>query len=73
MRQMLDGRHDMLDAMADQKVRLVVMAWNEFTTDVPEHADLEPAVYWDRRARGLGATPEAPVSCAEENLLAYPG
>jgi cyclophilin family peptidyl-prolyl cis-trans isomerase len=50
------------------------MAWNEFTTDVPEHAHLEPAVFWDRRARGLGSTPEAPaVTCAEENLLAYPG
>jgi cyclophilin family peptidyl-prolyl cis-trans isomerase len=72
--QMLGDRHDILDAMAEQQVRLVVMAWNEFTTDVPEHAHLEPAVYWDRRARGLGATPEAPaVSCAEENLLAYPG
>ncbi len=71
---MLGGRGDILDAMAEQKVRLAVMAWNEFTTDVPEHADLEPAVYWDRRARGLGATPEAPVvSCAEENLLGYPG
>ena len=71
---MLHGRQDILDAMADQKVRLVVMAWNEFTTDVPEHAHLEPAVYWDRRARGLGSTPEAPaVSCAEENLLAFPG
>jgi cyclophilin family peptidyl-prolyl cis-trans isomerase len=72
--QLLGERHDILDAMAAQKVRLVVMAWNEYTTDVPEHAHLEPAVYWDRRARGLGATPEAPaVSCAEENLLAYPG
>jgi cyclophilin family peptidyl-prolyl cis-trans isomerase len=71
---MLGGRNDILDAMADQGVRLVVMAWNEFTTDVPEHGHLEPAVYWDRRARGLGSTPEAPaVSCAEENLLAYPG
>jgi len=71
---MLGERSDILDAMADQKVRLVVMAWNEFTTDVPEHAQLEPAVYWDRRARGLGSTPEAPaVSCAEENLLAHPG
>jgi cyclophilin family peptidyl-prolyl cis-trans isomerase len=74
VQQVLDGRQDILDAMADQQVRLVVMAWNEFTTDVPEHAHLEPAVYWDRRARGLGATPEAPaVSCAEENLLAFPG
>lgn len=71
---MLGDRKDILDAMAAQKVRLVVMAWNQFTTDVPEHAHLEPAVYWDRRARGLGATPEAPaVSCAEENLLSYPG
>ena len=71
---MLGSRSDILEAMADQKVRLVVMAWNEFTTDVPEHAHLEPAVYWDRRARGLGSTPEAPaVSCAEENLLAFPG
>jgi len=74
LRQMVPGRQDILDAMADQHVRLVVMAWNEFTTDVPEHAHLEPAVYWDRRARGLGSTPEAPaVSCAEENLLAFPG
>jgi cyclophilin family peptidyl-prolyl cis-trans isomerase len=71
---MVGHREDILAAMADQKVRLVVMAWNEFTSDVPEHAHLEPAVYWDRRARGLGALPEAPaVSCAEENLLAYPG
>jgi cyclophilin family peptidyl-prolyl cis-trans isomerase len=71
---LLGHRRDILDAMAKQKVRLVVMAYDEFTTDVPEHAHLEPAVYWDRRARGLGATPEAPaVSCAEENLLGFPG
>ena len=74
VRRMLGGRQDILDAMAGQRVRLAVMAWTEYTTDLPEHAHLEPAVYWDRRARGLGATPEAPaVSCAEENLLGYPG
>jgi cyclophilin family peptidyl-prolyl cis-trans isomerase len=71
---MLAGRDDILEAMADQGVRLAVMAWNEFTTDIPEHRALKPAVYWDRRARGLGATPEAPaVSGAEENLLGFPG
>lgn len=71
---MLQGRDDILAAMASNRVRLAVMAWNEFTTDVPEHASLQPKVYWDRRARGLGATPEAPaVSCGEENLLSYPG
>jgi len=37
---------------------------------VPEHRRLEPRVYWDRRARGLGGSP---VSCAEENLLGHPG
>jgi cyclophilin family peptidyl-prolyl cis-trans isomerase len=71
---MMAGRPDLLKAMAEQKVRLVVMAWNEYTTDVPEHSKLKPKVYWDRRARGLGATVAIPVvSCAEENLLGYPG
>ena len=50
------------------------MARNEFTTDVPEHSDLQPSLYWDRRARGLGATPSRPaVSCGEENLLCTAG
>ncbi|UCG59876.1 MAG: peptidylprolyl isomerase [Phycisphaerales bacterium] len=74
VRHALADRRDILSAMADNHVRLVVMAWNEFTTDVPEHSRLRPKGYWDRRARGLGATPQAPaVSCAEENLLCFPG
>lgn len=37
-------------------------------------SDLEPPDYWDRRARGLGATDERPaVSTGEENLLQLPG
>ena len=48
------------------------MSANEYTTDVPEHSNMKPKLYWDRRARGLGATPSNPVvSCAEENLLGY--
>ena len=70
LRHMLSGRGDILKAMAGKKVHLVVMAWNEFTTDVPEHSHLTPKVFWDRRARGLGGSP---VSCAEENLLCLPG
>ena len=74
VRHMLEGRADILGAMATNHVRLAVMAYNEFTTDIPEHAQLMPKVFWDRRARGLGASPEAPaVSSAEENLLCYPG
>lgn len=67
---MMEGREDILRAMASNRVHIAVMAWNEFTTDVPEHRRLQPKVYWDRRARGLGG---APVSCGEENLLGYPG
>jgi hypothetical protein len=71
---MLAGRDDIRGALITNKVRFAVMAYNEFTTDVPEHSDLDPARFWDRRARGLGATRQRPaVSCGEENLLGYPG
>ncbi len=71
---MLDGRDDIRQALIANKVRLTVMAYNELTTMVPEHSDLVPRRFWDRRARGLGPTPERPaVSCGEENLLGYPG
>jgi hypothetical protein len=74
IRHMLAGRDDILQALAANRVRVAVMAWNEFTTDIPEHSKLTPKTYWDRRARGLGATPEAPaVSCGQENLLCQPG
>lgn len=70
---MIGHRPEILAAMAANNTRLAVMAYNEFTTDVPEHRHLTPRVFWDRRARGLGATPSAPaVSCAEENLLEHP-
>lgn len=74
VRQMLPGRDDILAALNENKVRLVVMAHDELTTDVPEHSDLRPRDYWDRRARGLGASRQRPaVSCGAENLLSYPG
>ncbi len=71
---MIGHRPELLTALADNDVRFTVMAHDEWTTDVPEHADLRPARYWDRRARGLGASAARPsVSCGEENLLAFPG
>lgn len=71
---MLEKRADVLKAMAENKTRLAVMASIEYTTDIPEHSKLKSRVFWDRRARGLGATKSAPaVSCAEENLLCHPG
>lgn len=72
--EVLSDRQDILDALIANKVRFVVMAYNELTTDIPEHSDLKPAKFWDKRARGLGPTrPRPAVSCGEENLLCYPG
>ena len=72
--QLLAQRPDVREAMIKHGSRLVVMAYNEFTTDIPEHSGLKPKEYWDARARGLGGSTRDPVcSCAEENVLAYPG
>ena len=74
IRQMIGHRQDVLQALAKNNVRFAVMAHNELTTQIPEHSDLQPDYYWDRRARGLGSTPARPaVSCGEENLLNYQG
>ena len=71
---MLEGREDIRQALIDSKTRFSIMAPDEFTTEIPEHSDLQPKNYWDRRARGLGATPVRPsVSCGEENLLCLRG
>lgn len=71
---MLAGRDDIRQRLIENKVRFTIMAIDEMTTAIPEHSGLTPAKYWDRRARGLGASKQRPaVSCGEENLLRLPG
>jgi len=71
---LLGHREGLREAMIASGSRLVVLAHDEFTSDVPEYGWLEPADWWDRRARGLGGSASDPLaSCAEENLLGYPG
>ena len=82
---LLARRPDVRDAMIKSGSRMCIMAHNEFTTDLPEFARLADAPlrefpgiagkdYWDARARGLGGSETDPYcSCAEENLLCYPG
>lgn len=63
------------EAMIKNKVRIAIMADTEVTLDIPEHNFLknDKNTDWNKRARGLGATKRVPViSCAEENVLAYP-
>lgn len=71
---LLHKRPDVRDAMVRSGSRMTVIAHNEFTTDIPEHRNLMPKDYWDRRARGTGGSLDDPIcTCGEENLLAYPG
>lgn len=80
---LLAKRPDVRQAMIRSGSRLCILAWNEFTTDQPEFAWLgegKPRAgvsakdYIDARARGMGGSLTDPYcSCAEENLLGYPG
>ncbi|WP_437185692.1 hypothetical protein SH668x_002807 [Planctomicrobium sp. SH668] len=71
---LLKERPDLREAMIKSKSRMAVMAYNEFTTDIPEHAHLSPKDYRDARSRGLGGSITDPVcTTAEENLLSFEG
>ncbi|MFV0444311.1 MAG: hypothetical protein ACK5Q5_12145 [Planctomycetaceae bacterium] len=82
---LLANRPDVRQAMIDSGARMCIMAYDEFTTDLPEFERLSAGPpsgfegisgkdYWDARARGLGGSAHDPFcSCAEENLLGYPG
>ena len=70
IRQLMSHRPDVLQAMVQNKASLSVMAYNEMTTQIPEHSHLRPSFFWDRRARGLAGSIS---SCGEENVLNYPG
>lgn len=67
---LLGHRPELIQALATNSVKVVVMAHNEYTTDLPEQKDMTPPAYWDSRARGLGGPT---CSGAEENLLCFPG
>jgi len=66
--QMIGHRPDILEAMSKNKVRLAIIATDELTTDIPGHATLEPKIYGDKRARGLGASNARPAVSAGDEI-----
>lgn len=71
---MLAKRPDVRKAMITGGSRFSIIAWDEFTTDLPEFAHMKPKDFWDARARGTGGSKTDPYcTCGEENLLGYPG
>jgi len=64
---------EVLEKMIEQKHRVAIMTMSEHSTDIPEHSDLSPKDYWDKRARGLGGTPYRPASSgSEESVMCQP-
>lgn len=71
---MLANRPDVKKAMIESGSYYIVIAYDEYSTDIPEYRHFAPKDYWDRRARGFGGSLKDPVcSSGEENLLGYPG
>ncbi|PQO28001.1 hypothetical protein C5Y96_16625 [Blastopirellula marina] len=71
---MLRKRPDIKHAMVASGSRMLIIAHNEYTTDLPEFAHFTPKDYWDARARGTGGSKTDPFcTCGEENLLGYDG
>lgn len=69
----LAKRKDILDAMAKRNTRLVIIAYEEEVSEVPEYyrADPAAAARQNRRVRGYGGA--TLTSFGEENLLCFPG
>jgi type 1 glutamine amidotransferase len=66
----LGRRTDIVKALNERGTRIVVMAYNEFTTEIPVSRRMDPD-FWNMRARGICGGNM--VSCAEENLLSLQG
>ncbi|MEJ2648036.1 MAG: hypothetical protein P8016_06470 [Sedimentisphaerales bacterium] len=69
----LSKRKDILDAMASRNTRLIIIAYEEEVSEIPEYyrADPAAAAQQNRRVRGYGGA--TLTSFGEENLLCYPG
>jgi len=66
---MLAGRPDILDAMVERGMYLVIIGKDQVYTDLPENRNARNPDYLNERVRGTGGLP---TSFGEENLLSLP-
>ena len=66
---MLAGRPDVLEAMVDRGMYLVIIGKDQVYTDLPENRNARNPDYLNERVRGTGGLP---TSFGEENLLSRP-
>jgi len=66
---MLAGRPDVLDAMVERGMYLIVIGRDQVYTDMPEYRNSRNPDFVNERVRGTGGLP---TSFGEENLLSLP-
>jgi alpha-glucosidase len=66
---MLAGRPDVVRALADQKMYLIVIGKDQLYTDMPEYRNHPDPAFQNERVRGTGGRP---TSFGEENVLSLP-
>jgi len=66
---MLAGRPDILKAMVDQGMYLIIIGKDQVYTDMPEYRNSRNPDFQNERVRGTGGRP---TSFGEENLLSLP-
>jgi len=66
---MLAGRPDLIKAMVDRGMYLVIIGRDQVYTDLPENRNARNPDYLNERVRGTGGRP---TSFGEENLLSLP-
>jgi len=69
VKHMLAGRPDVLKAMVDGGMYLVIIGKDQVYTDIPEYSAVEDKDYINERVRGTGGRP---TSFGEENILSMP-
>jgi hypothetical protein len=66
---MLAGRPDIIKAMVDEGMYLIIIGKDQVYTDMPEYRNARNPAYLNERVRGTGGLP---TSFGEENLLSLP-
>jgi hypothetical protein len=66
---MLAGRPDIVDAMKENEMYLIIIGKDQLYTDMPEYRNARNPDYLNERVRGTGGRP---TSFGEENLLSLP-
>lgn len=63
---MLAGRPDVVRAMVQSRMYLIVIGKDQAYTEMPEYRQMPDPAYWNERVRGTGGRP---TSFGEENVL----